>query len=296
MYEHEQQDDDVIFKNFFVPLTPFKIICWIIIIGLCVYFNSLFNGFVGDDNSQIITNPLVHSLSNIVDFFKGSTLYLSQAGGSVGLYYRPLLSTTVSIIYSLFGANPFFFHFIQLLLHIGNVVLIFLILKKFFHKNTAFILSLIFLLHPINNETVVYISDIQEELFAFFGLIALFFLSRNKLITFIPVLLLFSLLSKETGIIFIPIILIYYFLFSDRAKIKAKNLIISLSLVIIIYLFLRVIVGNIGVQTKLLYMSENATFFQRITTIPSLLFYYLKMVFSPCRLLSVGTMLLKIQQ
>ena len=281
MPEREPHEEEIMFKNFFVPLTPLKAIYWIIIIGLLVYFNNLFNGFVGDDNAQILTNPLVHSASNFLLLFKGSTFYLSQGGGSVGLYYKPLLLIVYSIIYSLFGANAFFFHAIQLVFHISNAILIFLIFKKLFNKNIAFVLSLLFLLHPINNETVVYISDLQEELFSFFGLLALFFLSRIRLINFIPILLLLSLLSKETGIIFIPILLIYYFLFSDKTKIKVKKIIFSLSAVVIFYAFLRIVVGNIGLQTKLLYMSENATFFQRLLTIPSMIFYYLKMLFIP---------------
>ncbi|MGH7203480.1 MAG: hypothetical protein ACREHC_03495, partial [Candidatus Levyibacteriota bacterium] len=123
MSSHDQQEEEFSFKSLFVPFTTTKAIHWIIVIGLLVYFNSLFNGFVGDDDAQILTNPTAHSITNIFSFFKGSTLYLSQASGNVGLYYRPMLSTVLSIIYSLFGANPFFFHAIQLLFHISNVVL-----------------------------------------------------------------------------------------------------------------------------------------------------------------------------
>src|SRR5262245_10868673 len=119
------------FKNYFVPFTTGKAIHFIIIIGLVVYFNALFNGFVGDDNAQIVENRLIQSITNLPLFFQGSTFYLQQIGESVGVYYRPLLSTTFSLMYTVFGLNPFFFHLIQLSLHITNCILILLIFKKF---------------------------------------------------------------------------------------------------------------------------------------------------------------------
>ncbi|HWY79679.1 MAG TPA: glycosyltransferase family 39 protein [Candidatus Sulfotelmatobacter sp.] len=281
MSEQEHQEDEVIFKSFFVPLTTVKIICWIIIIGLFVYFNSLFNGFVGDDNAQIQTNPAVHSITNIFLLFRGSTQYLAQTQQFIGLYYKPLLSISYTIIYSLFGANAFFFHLFQVLLHIGNVILVYLILRKFFRKTTAFVLSLIFLLHPINNEAVVYIANLQDVLFTFFGLLALKFLIEKKSMIFISVMLLLSLLSKESGIIFFFIIGLYYILFSNKSKKESINFVLSLLTVIGIYLFMRIVIGNIGFNTKYLYMAENATFIQRLYTIPSLILYYLRMVFFP---------------
>jgi tetratricopeptide (TPR) repeat protein len=268
-------------KNYFIPLTTIKAIHWIIITGLLVYFNSLFNGFVGDDNGQILTNPAVHSITNIPILFRGSTQYLAQTQQFMGLYYKPILSSTYTIIYSLFGANAFFFHFFQLLLHITNSVLVYLILKKYFRNTTSFVLSLLFLLHPINNETVVYIANLQDVLFSFFGLLALKFLMEKKSLILISIMLLLSLLSKESGIIFFFILTYYYFLFSNQTKHKSLNFIASLAVVIFIYLFLRIVVGNIGLQTKYLYMAENATFIQRLFTIPSLVIYYLKTAFFP---------------
>jgi len=281
MQEHVQKEEEVIFKSFFVPLTNFKIICWIIIIGLAVYFNSLFNGFVGDDNAQIQTNPAIHSITNIFLLFRGSTQYLAQTQQFIGLYYKPLLSISYTIIYSLFGANAFFFHLFQVFLHIANAILVYLIFKKFFSKTTSFVLSLLFLLHPINNEAVVYIANLQDVLFTFFGLLAFKLLAEKKSFILISVMLLLSLLSKESGIIFSPILTIYYFLFSNKSKREGLNFILSLLAIIGVYLFIRIVIGNIGFQTDYLYMAEHATFIQRLYTMPSLLTYYLRMVFFP---------------
>jgi hypothetical protein len=93
--------------GFFENITTKRAIWIIIVIGLIVYFNTLFNGFIGDDFDQIVNNPLVHSTGNIPQFFKGSSFY---AGGSLlGIYYKPLLSTFYSLIYTIFGGVPLSF-------------------------------------------------------------------------------------------------------------------------------------------------------------------------------------------
>ncbi len=148
MPDQEQQEDEFSLKQYFVPLTTTKAIHFIIIIGLVVYFNSLFNGFVGDDNGQIINNVAVHSINNIFGFFKVSTFDLGN--GVSGMYYKPLLLLVYSLIYAISGSNAFFFHFFQLLIHIANAVFVFILFKKFINKDWAFLLSSVFLVHPIN--------------------------------------------------------------------------------------------------------------------------------------------------
>src|SRR5258708_14907634 len=101
----------------------------------------------------------------------------------------------------LFGENAFFFHFLQVLLFVTNAVLVFLLLKKFINSHLVFVLSLIFLVHPINQTVAAYIATLQDTLFFFFGMLALLVTIANKvkysqLIVFS--LLALSLLSKET--------------------------------------------------------------------------------------------------
>lgn len=144
--------------SFFTFLTTKKAIMLIIIAGILVFFNGISNSFVGDDEAQIIENRLVHSVRNIPSFFAGGTFYNGGAQQLVGVYYKPLLNTIFSFIYTFFGPNFLAFHFFQIILHIINVCILFLFLKHFFGKSLSLILSLIFLVHPINNESVFYIS------------------------------------------------------------------------------------------------------------------------------------------
>src|SRR5260370_31418105 len=98
-------------------------------IGFLVYFNGLFGAFVWDDIVQIKDNYIIQSLSNIPGFFLGGTFVPMAGDKLMGGFYRPLMTTWFSIIYALFGLQPFFFHFFQLILHILNTLLVFVFLN-----------------------------------------------------------------------------------------------------------------------------------------------------------------------
>jgi archaellum biogenesis protein FlaJ (TadC family) len=61
-------NDDVTFKGLFSPLTTKKVIVFLFLIGIVVFFNALFNGFAWDDEGFIKDNPEVHSINLITQF------------------------------------------------------------------------------------------------------------------------------------------------------------------------------------------------------------------------------------
>ncbi|HSW97042.1 MAG TPA: hypothetical protein VLF89_04425 [Candidatus Saccharimonadales bacterium] len=276
---------DFSFKRFFHPLTTRNAVYFIIIVDIIIYSNSLFGAFVADDKGQVQFNYAVQSLKNILIFFSGSTFI--PANGTtelVGPFYKPLLSLTYAFLYVFFGATPFFFHALQLSLHIFNGILVFLLFKTFFKEKLAFFLALIFLVHPINSESVVYIADLQEPLFFAFGISALMVslkknisLKRGVLISF---LLLCSLLSKETGILFFIIILINKIIFTPDKRQLTKTIFV-ITLPILIYGYLRFSVAKIFLQKVPGMPIAEITFMQRVLTMPAIVFYYLKTFFYP---------------
>jgi len=80
MFEEDTSDS---FKNIFSSLTSKKAILTICIIGLLVYFNALFNGFVWDDFSYIVNNPTIATF-NLKILLGQNSFYLP------GFFYRPL--------------------------------------------------------------------------------------------------------------------------------------------------------------------------------------------------------------
>src|SRR5678816_1961657 len=119
------------------------------VIGFAVFFTGLNNPFQGDDQFQIVDNKAVHSIANLPSFFTHSTFYNGE--NLVGVFYRPLMTTTFSLLYTFFGANPLPYHLVQIALCIAGAFLVYLVLKHFFKKiYVALPLALIFMVHPLN--------------------------------------------------------------------------------------------------------------------------------------------------
>lgn len=272
-------------KSFFNPLSDSKAILIISIIGILVFSLGLFNGFVGDDNAQIVNNLAIHSVNNILNFFTGAGTFYGGDGQTIGIYFRPVTVSVYSIIYSIFGPNPFGFHLIKLFLYIANASILYLVFKRFFSSHISLFLSLAFLLHPINSETAYYISAIQDNLFFFFGIIGLWLVINHKSEKYIYLSSLFfflSLLSKETGILFVFSALVYAILFERKIFTK---LFWSSASAVVLFALLRI--SAVSFLAKPLNAPiAQLTFMERIANIPSVIFIYIKNFFFPLNLSS----------
>ncbi len=259
-------------------LKTWQIAIILILVGFSVFFSGLSGGFQGDDTDQIIKNTAVHSISNIGLFFKSSTFWNGES--LVGDFYRPTMTTTYSLVYTFFGANPMAYHVVQLLIYIGCSLILFLLLKRFFRPVIALLVSLIFLVHPINSQIVYSIPSMQEPLMLLFGLSAIYVLSRSQttksLIT-ATLLLFLSLLSKETAIVFVCLALLYLFLYN---KTRLFSFIKIVTLPVILYILIRIsVVGlrNITLSAPI----DLLSFGQRMLMVPSLIVFYISKFFFP---------------
>lgn len=246
------------------------------IIGIVVFSSGLISPFQNDDVPQIVDNQIVHSFGNLSKFFGGSTFYDGEKLS--GVYYRPLMTTTYSLIYSVFGAQPVVFHIVQLALHVGTAVLVFLVLTRWLKRPPAFILALIFLIHPLNSQVVLSIPTMQDALYAFFGIWALWRLIMHKKergYWDVAGLLLLSLLSKEAGILFVIISLLYQWFYRRNGL---RTFALTLLAPIALYLLMRIpAVGFMPSQHA--GPINDLTFWQRLLTLPSVfLFYFVQFV------------------
>jgi protein O-mannosyl-transferase len=256
----------------------------IIFVGITLYVNSLSNSFIGDDFDQIVDNTSYLHPRNTLQFFTGSTFYGGGGEDASGLHYRPLMLFFYSLIYTAAGLKPVFFHLFQILLHTANTIMLFLFLRYFFKNPVAFFLALLFLVHPINNETVVYIANLQDTLFLFFGLLGTLLIQSGKIHNTIKsgvvltILLLLSLFSKETGILFAAIYILQSVLFK---KIPFKFTLITSLIATLIYLATRFLLAGIIIPTQAIAPIAKAPLLERLLHIPSILLYYTKTFFYP---------------
>ena len=267
------------------PLYP---VISLFIIGFILYFRSVFNGFVGDDYFNIIQNNLVHSVSNIPQMFTADPIFNTWP------FYRPLMYVVFSFIYSVFGLQAGFYHLFDLLLHIFNAVLLFVFFKKIFimqkfrfSQTLAFVLALIFLIHPVNVETVAYIAVTQDLMLAFFflsGLLLADLYCRRKktslvLIFLIHLLILACLLSKESGIFAVVMIPTFCYLLYK----KLNKITISFGVTpLIIYLLMRFIWDRIAMSLEITTIPiHNVGITTRLITLPYEMASYIRLIFFP---------------
>jgi len=162
-------------------IAPAWLITLLLLLAILPYVNTLQNGFVYDDNHEVLTNPYIRSFAHVGDIF--STRILAHLGvrGATN-YYRPISIFGFLLCYKLFGLLPYGFHLANLLLHALIVCALFGLTQRLFHDQwLAFAAAAIFALHPIHTESVAWVSGITDlELAVFYLGTFWFFLASAR--------------------------------------------------------------------------------------------------------------------
>lgn len=143
-----------------VITTPYVAIAFLIMIGLLILTPALKNYFIGDDFTW-----LRWAFNNQKNDLWG---YFIKAEG---FFYRPLTKLYFFKAVPFFELKPQGYHFFSLLLHLGSTVaayLIVLVLTR--RKFASFLAAVLFLVHPINGESVFWIASTSQLLASFFYL------------------------------------------------------------------------------------------------------------------------------
>jgi hypothetical protein len=184
---------------------------------IVAYVNSFGTAFQFDDRATILQDPRLAGLS--------------EFAGQAGRMIRPVWKLSLLVDRQLYGQNPTGYHLLNLLLHCGSGLLLFAILRRaqaaaglkgnfvdperISEPLLPFAMTLFFLLHPIQTETVTYISGRATGMAAFFSLLSLYLFLRaadsrftvyyaSALLSFV-----FALLSKEIAVI-LPVLLLLW--------------------------------------------------------------------------------------
>lgn len=190
-----------------MTLTARKGLIGILIFSACIYAVSLRNGFVNLDDPMLVTeNKHVQqaSLENI---------------GYVFSHFDPELYIPITFLsYQLetwtLGPNAWHFHLFSLILHLIATWLVFEIVKRLSRSHSIGLMTaLLFAVHPINAEAVLWVSARKDVLSAVFFLVSLLCLllykENEKRRWYYLSLGLFGLaLGSKVTVVTLPIILI----------------------------------------------------------------------------------------
>jgi hypothetical protein len=181
------------------------------------YLGSFDGGFVADDLQMVVPNPLLHSLDaqNIKQIFTT----FDDAN------YMPLKVLSLAVDQFLWGPEPLGYHVTNLLLHVGCALLIFSILLSLgFTRADAFFIALLWAVHPLQVESVAWISERKNVLSGFFFFAAfrayLEFSERPRAITYAVTLFVYSLalLSKMNTLVLPAVCLAFEATFRMRYR------------------------------------------------------------------------------
>ncbi len=201
-------------------------------LAVLLYANTLGHGFVQDDAIVITDNmfttqgvrgiPGILSKDTFFGFFKVEGKETLVSGGR----YRPLTLVLFALMYEVFGASPFPYHLLTVLLFAATCVLLYRVLLLLLRgwsadaaPLVAWIASLLFVVHPIHTEVVANIKGC-DEIVALLGSLGALWLvfryadtGRALWAVLAGVVFFLACLSKENAVTFtvvIPLALWYF--------------------------------------------------------------------------------------
>ena len=190
-----------------------------------VFSGTIRNGFVWDDDDYIHKNPLLTEPGGLAKIWKSYYAPSFDPQQNTPQYY-PLVFTTFYLEHKLWGFNPAGYHITNILLHIGNTILLLLVLQKLgVSWAVSFITAVLFGIHPTQVESVAWATELKNVLAGLFYFSAflsfLHFQDSAKIRFYIFSLLLFvcALLSK-TATVMLPVALALAAYLKDRPIFK----------------------------------------------------------------------------
>src|SRR5881275_2663293 len=127
------------------------------------YWPAWHGGFIWDDDRYVIHNYLLIAPDGL------RRIWFSLDAPS---QYFPLSYTVLRIERSLWDLNPAGYHWVNILLHLGNALLVWCILARL-KVPGAWLAAAIFALHPVQVESVAWITERKNVLMGFFFLLTL---------------------------------------------------------------------------------------------------------------------------
>ncbi len=148
----------------------------IVAVTLWVYLPAMRSGFIWNDNTYDSWNPVLTKPGGLLQIW--SLRWRTSPDGQ--RYLAPYTEQYYPMVFSSFwlesrlwsNSNPTGFHVVNVLLHIANALLIWLICRRL-GFSWGYIMALIFALHPVEIESVAWITERKNVLSGLFYLLAL---------------------------------------------------------------------------------------------------------------------------
>ncbi|MEI7725580.1 MAG: tetratricopeptide repeat protein [Bacteroidota bacterium] len=189
----------------------------VLVTTAAIYYNAINFGFLEtwDDNLYIRDNSDIKALhwANIKLFF--TTIYANN--------YQPVLMFFYALEYKIGAGKASIFHLSNIILHLSNTILVFVLIGKISPKSdlAALITAAFFAVHPMHVESVAWIAERKDVLYSFFFLLSLITyttyikLQKLKYLGYTSVFFMLSCFSKSAAVI-LPLIMLLFDYYQNR--------------------------------------------------------------------------------
>jgi Tfp pilus assembly protein PilF len=135
----------------------------IVFLTAAAYIPAFHAGYIWDDSDHVTQVPFQRTFTVLkwIWFKLGTTPQ-----------YYPLTHTTFWLEYRLWGMNPAGYHAVNVVLHIACALLLWRVLSRL-QIGGAWLIAAIFAVHPVNVESVAWITERKNTLSALFYLLAM---------------------------------------------------------------------------------------------------------------------------
>lgn len=242
------------------------------ICGVVARFPALSGQLIWDDDYLVNSNPFIKSPLLILETFRHSLFPDSSSA-----HYRPVQNISYCIDYFFWKGDPLGYHISNLFWHVGSAVLLYFLVSRLlanlaargtaidlnaenrFRKSVlsaaAFLIALLWVVHPVHSAAVDYISGRADSLACFFacGAWLLYLRARH---TIRPVLRFFlysgaalsallALASRESGCTWLMVFVLHLFVFERRIRLRGRLIVLAACITVLgAYIGLRHLPGT----------------------------------------------------
>ncbi len=211
-----------------------------------LYGNTMLNKYAVDDNYVTNNQQVQKGFRAIPEIF--STHYVIQQGnmGSTSADYRPMAKATFAVEHQFWGTKPGVSHGINILLYWALSVMLFFILKRLLRNYNIlfpFMITVLFMAHPVHTEVVASLKN-RDEILAFIcglgslRLILKYVDQHQSRFLFFAILLFFiGYLCKTAITPFLALFPLVLYFFTDLSLKKSGLILLALLAAILIALF-----------------------------------------------------------
>lgn len=276
-----------------MAIRPAFAVLLLIFITIGIYYPSIFAGANSLDDLQMIKAYIN------VDSIDLKSLFLP---GSSGYYYRPLLGLSFTFDRFVWGMHESFMHLENILFHTINTLLVYFIAAKAARTYAidsvplSLCAALLFALHPINTESVNWISgrtDLLVGIFLLFSVLLLMSVRQHENLSLSAAAsfsFLFACFAKEVAVCALPGLLAIIFFHNQygsllenlRKKWKCAAMLTATAVIYFLFRISALSRGDTGMNAVTAAMNEPTfQFFNTIRIVLKASGFYLKKLFIP---------------